>query len=185
MLRRETLNLVRTLFETELDKALHGLRPQIRSNVLAQIPSVASSVQRIFQVDPELSRFSTTDGETSNIDIPPGFEPEQLFDQDSFLGSFDVLNSFDTTNFVQSDGFDFGLLSNHQQNQGQLYQPCMDSSSSYLSDDWNGTTQSSNTSVEENFSGESSKNQEQQSTMAVPQQTAFPMPNDPYAQSFY
>lgn len=177
VLRRETLNRVRTLFETELDKALHGLQPMIRNNVLARIPSVADSVQRIVQSDPEYSGMVTPEGESSSLAIPSDLDPTQLFEPRSFL------ESFDPTNLVPGDAFDFGFLHNQDQIEGQAYQPYTDYSSSYMSDDLNGASQSSHTSVEEHHN-DSAKNQGGQPTVVMPQQLSMP-PSDPYTQPYY
>jgi hypothetical protein len=178
VLRRELLDRVRRLFESELDKALQGFRPQVRNNVLARIPSIASSVQRIVQSDPEFSGFSTTGGKT-NYDIPPSLDPSQIFEQESFL------QSFDAANITQSEAFDFDFLGIQDQDQGQAYQPYPDYSSSYLSDDLNGTTQSSDTSVEEDLGNGAGKSQIQQPSMVLPQQLDFPAADNPYSQPFF
>ena len=176
--RRHVLNVVRSLFETELDRKLQGLQPEIRSHVLARIPSVAESVQRIFQTDPEYSEMCKGEGhDKSSFVMPPGLDPSQLFD------SFTFLDGFDSATFAQSDGFDWNLLNNDEPNLGQIYQPGSDYSSSYVSDDLNGTSQSSNTSVEDYYNG-TNKVQGMQQTLALPQQSTLPHDN-PYAQGYF
>lgn len=151
-----------------------GAEPTIRSNVFARIPSLANSVQRIVQTDPELLGLSGEDGDSGGVAIPPALDVSQLVDS-----NLNILDNFDDKSFVPGDGFDFSLV----QNPGDDYQHHADGSSSYLSDNTNGFNASSNTSVEEGFYG-GSKDQRYQQTAMPSQSLSLPLA-DPFATAYY
>jgi hypothetical protein len=153
VLKTEVLKRIEVTYTAELDRALRGLQPHIRTSVLARLPSLASSIQRVVQSSPEYSGLATTPGEPTPFSIPPGFDPTQVFETSGFLESIDEYD------FGATEPFDFGFF--HNQDLGQpLGQPqddqaCQDYPSSYPSDDFSGTAASSNTSFEDHYGNKS------------------------------
>lgn len=130
-LRQVVLPLYRQQLEIEVEKFLNGCENPIGLNFLNQLPAIATSVfQNISPPPPGFIGGHTTGG-TGNTKtaIPYAFDPAQLLDG---------LES----QFQPADAFDFNSLNNG---------PCFEDSSytSGLSDGFDATDGSSNTSADE------------------------------------
>ena len=136
-MHREISSKVRCQLEIEVDRYLVGCENSVRLNFLSKLPNIAMSVHRVYEnIQPPPGFIEEhTAGGTGNEDPPiPGFAPAQVSESSQL---FEQLES----QFQSTDGFDFNTLGNAA---GFEESSC----TSGLSDGFDGTTASSNTSFD-------------------------------------